>query len=162
MGEDDEAMTMSTTSSSFTDAAIATVTGEQHQRPRESRDSNRAVKEREAIANAQRKCEKALDEIREEAVAAANVAAERKRFEQSDVAKEKKRREERFRQPRKSARIIYWFEKSSDERRRCHECLRWWKGREEKYSFFFSENEFERIEPRKSTRSRSSFCEERG
>ena len=90
MGEDDEAMTMSTTSSSFTDAAIATVTGEQHQRPRESRDSNRAVKEREAIANAQRKCEKALDEIREEAVAAANVAAERKRFEQSDVAKEKR------------------------------------------------------------------------
>ena len=86
MGEDDEAMTMSTTSSSFTDAAIATVTGEQHQRPRESRDSNRAVKEREAIANAQRKCEKA-DETEKKPRCERSCGKET--LEQSDVAKEK-------------------------------------------------------------------------
>ena len=88
IGEDDVAMTMSTTSS--TAAANEPATREQHQRPRESRDSNRALKEKEAIAKAQRESERALDKIREEATAAANKAAERKRYEQSDVAKEKR------------------------------------------------------------------------
>ena len=86
MGED-EAMTMSNPPSS---SATASTIGEQHQRQRESRDYDRAVKEREAIANAQKESEKALHKIRQEAMAMANEEAERKRLEQSDAAKEKR------------------------------------------------------------------------